>query len=868
MDQTLRLAEPPVVPIKYTIASCSEHSGRYVAENVLVDSPTDQGSRWSGAYQTPNAKQWMLLRTESLCVLKSVKFGKYHKPHPCNMKEFKLYVGESEDNMTEVLHSGLKNDSVPETFSIRHTNRAGLYFPTQYIKIMPLSAHGHSFHTSIWHVALTGIVEEQFVDKVRERHDEFRETVLLRHVLKHLRQRRLLTPYNDILSRSSLRVEHPLVTSLHSALVLQGNWPRVEQLFRDAADAGLFDAYRRACPSRARWSRIRGMDADGDVPCRRGGHAMCIDEERGMIYLFGGWDGQRSLDDFWVYDIAQDMWRMLSPATSRDANGPGPRACHKIAFDNKSGAIYLFGWLGDANVASRPSDARGSAQEGGREGATSPRQTRSPSPPPSATLPDPSTGARVDPASWTEYCSDFYRYHTRGPHAGTWSLISKDTSRCDGPPLIFDHQMVMDSEAQVMYVSGGRIVDGDWESIKYSGLYSYDLRENKWKSLSTSEPPQPNGDMLSRFGHSMVLEPHSQSLLIFAGRRDDRYLGDMYAYHIPTGTATELLANIAYAGGPEASFTQRAAIDPELREIYVSLGVTRGGPGAETIVSDAPEWIYRYERADRPGKWSRIHTPESTTAGDAAAERPQPRYAHQVVYDRREKTLYMHGGNAGLVRFQTSGAPDEGDAGRQGEEEPKEKRLDDFWSMQLVRPASEEIIRKATYEVRQQIFREMCEDRPAVQALAYLQKEVSAVVNTSDAEEAQNFRALLSHLLSRPASPSMVPENPADARQPLHNGTRNETRGERVTSPMDLADEDAEMPDADVTIGPTTIPRGLLITLEQDPDERNHTESPPSPARYRQRMQVFERLLVFINQDAKQPDNDLLNLIDTDEEPL
>lgn len=50
-----------------------------------------------------------------------------------------------------------------------------------------------------------------------------------------------------------------------------------------------------------------------------------------------------------------------------------------------------------------------------------------------------------------------------------------------GPPLVFDHQMVIDSEAQIIYVCGGRVVDGDWESLKFSGLYSYDIKKNRWK---------------------------------------------------------------------------------------------------------------------------------------------------------------------------------------------------------------------------------------------------------------------------------------------------------------------------------------------------------------------------------------------------
>lgn len=287
------------------------------------------------------------------------------------------------------------------------------------------------------------------MQRVRELHDEvrngqsmhhllwcsdalqFRETVLLRHVLKHLRQRRFLTPYHDILSRSGMRVEHPTVTSLHEAVVLQGNWARAEQLIRDASDAGLFDAYRHACQPHARWARVQGMDADGDVPCRRGGHAMCIDEENGRIYLFGGWDGQRSLDDFWVYDIAQDMWQMLSPATSREANGPGPRACHKIVYDSTSGSIFLLGRLQDANAAARARRATVSASDEARDNAPSPGPARSPSPPVVPVSPGSATGTFEEAAGGsvlTDFASDFHRYHTRGPLAGTWSLISADTS--------------------------------------------------------------------------------------------------------------------------------------------------------------------------------------------------------------------------------------------------------------------------------------------------------------------------------------------------------------------------------------------------------------------------------------------------------
>lgn len=59
-------------------------------------------------------------------------------------------------------------------------------------------------------------------------------------------------------------------------------------------------------------------------------------------------------------------------------------------------------------------------------------------------------------------------------------ILSQST---DEPQLVFDHQMVMDCEAQILYVFGGRVVDGDWDTTRLSGLYSYNVRLNKWRIL-------------------------------------------------------------------------------------------------------------------------------------------------------------------------------------------------------------------------------------------------------------------------------------------------------------------------------------------------------------------------------------------------
>lgn len=46
--------------------------------------------------------------------------------------------------------SGLNNDSVPETFDLRHTTDRGELMPLMYISIIPLLSWGPSFNFSIW----------------------------------------------------------------------------------------------------------------------------------------------------------------------------------------------------------------------------------------------------------------------------------------------------------------------------------------------------------------------------------------------------------------------------------------------------------------------------------------------------------------------------------------------------------------------------------------------------------------------------------------------------------------------------------------------------------------------------------------------
>lgn len=334
--------------------------------------------------------------------------------------------------------------------------------------------------------------------------------------------------------------------------------------------------------------------------------------------------------------------------------------------------------------------------------------------------------------------SDFFVYDIE---SNKWTQISEDTGAVGGPQLIFDHQMSMDVEKRTIYIFGGRVlvsptnseehgmVSSSTEPI-FSGLYSYHVPTGTWNRLACdiARPCPTNAPTIrSRAGHSMLFHPRLRKLYIFAGQRGKEDLSDFFTYEVDTNHIEHIFNDFGAKDSnhvPAAGFTQRATIDPELGEIYVLSGLSKDkGKRFDSVQNSF--WVYSIKN----NKWSCIY--RNDNVGEKYWSKmqdyePCPRYAHQLVYDHVKKVHFLFGGNPGRSCLPNL-------------------RLDDFWQLKLCRPSHEQILKKCKLLIRKHKFKELALNN-SVEALEYLQTEVSEIIDHNDAEQTKEFQLLTSLL--------------------------------------------------------------------------------------------------------------------------
>ncbi|ALC41608.1 muskelin, partial [Drosophila busckii] len=686
--------------LSFSIFRYSSYSPNYLPENVLVDCPNDQTSRWSAYTNSP--PQYLTLKLKRPAIVKKIKFGKFEKSHVCNIKKFRVFGGLEDEHMVLLLEGGLKNDNIPEVFNLRCMTEDGTEnLPILYLKIVPLLSWGPSFNFSIWYIELHGQDDPMYTCARMKSYNSLREVEIIKLCLKHFRQQGYMKAFDALQEQTQVRLEHTLISELHKYLVVDGDFEGAERFIADCIDEGLMDDYLNKKDYKHTW-QIKYTLSDVK-PGNRGGHQLVVDAKKRLIYLYGGWDGYQDLSDLWLYNIELDEWTLLCER-SELVNGPTPRSCHKMIFDPVSENIFMLGRYLDNSIRT------------------------------------------------SEYIkSDFYLYDTR---ARIWMQICDDTSQVGGPQLVYDHQMCMDTDKRTIYVFGGKILTPRSSTAtsaieaEYSGLFSYHIATNTWTQILVDchHASASQADVMSiksRITHCMVFHTKQRKLYIYGGQRGKEDLDELLTYDVDTQAISILnkehshqcsTASTEAKFEPSPGYTLRATIDCDRDEIYVfsSLHKIKDRRDVHHIDASNSFWVYSL----RTYKWSRIyyrrHSAQDVSSiykanflgaskGDGALE-PCPRYAHQLVYDEVAKTHYLFGGNPGISQYQ-------------------QLRLDDFWMLYLEKPKREEILNHCRYLIRKLHYEEMTGTEP-LKAMQYLRKQISAVIDHNDDEQLNNFHKL------------------------------------------------------------------------------------------------------------------------------
>ncbi|XP_055319183.1 muskelin isoform X1 [Sitodiplosis mosellana] len=674
--------------LTYEIYKYSSYSTSYLPENIREDCPSNQVSRWSSNTNTP--PQFLTLKLQRPAIVKKIKFGKYEKTHVCNLRKFKVIGGLEEEHMLLLFEGGLRNDSIPETFDLRHKTDSGELMPLMYISIIPLLSWGPSFNFSIWYVEIIGQDDPLLVRSSLRHYNMLREVELVRLCLKHFRQQGYDSAFRALQDQTNVILEDPMMSELHSALVVQGDFQKAENFVEKAVNDGLMDNYLANQDYKATWALQETVNSE-KRPGMRGGHQLIIDSANCVMYLFGGWDGFEDLSDLWCYNIKRNSWTLIHERAEQ-YGGPSPRSCHKMVYDPCNSQIFTLGRYLDSTTRTQ------------------------------------------------EYIkSDFYLYDTK---AKTWTLICDDTSQEEGPNLIFDHQMCIDIAKRNIYVFGGRILMPrnidvlPNDPVSFSGLFSYHIPTNTWTQILVDQahPTASNPEVMSiksRVTHCMLFHHRHRKLYIFGGQRNKEYTTDFISFDVDTqnisvvNTDSMKSENNNKTNVPQSGFTQRATIDCERDEIYVLSSLSKEKDRRDLNLNSF--WMYSL----KTNKWSCIYKSEHSNEHcyskvQSACSEPCPRYAHQLVYDWINKVHYLFGGNP-------------------GRNTTPELRLDDFWLLYLKKPSRQQILRHCKYLIRRLEYEEIVKTN-SIRAVGYLQTRLSEIIDHNDPEQLQEFHKLASLL--------------------------------------------------------------------------------------------------------------------------
>ncbi len=351
-----------------------------------------------------------------------------------------------------------------------------------------------------------------------------------------------------------------------------------------------------------RWREVTPTESNDKSPSGRWGAAAVYDPERKEVVLFGGYDGDRLLNDTWAWDGT--AWEEIVPI---DSVLPPARTDHSMAYDQKRERVVVFGGFVAAADNGEIWEWDGTEwYQAEIQGSDTPTPRYA-----AAMVYDPRR-EQVLLFGGDSLDEDKRVWQWDGR---IWQEAVPESDH--SPSLRIDHAIAYDSAREQTVVFGGLdLEDGN-------------LRDDTWELGSDGWILADSSDLTpsSRTGHRMVYDTIDQQIILFGGQGYNEYgdltmLGDTWVRKGETWTLPSL------DGASPAPRTGHAMAYDSKREQVVLFGGDCEDGEQKASPCDDTTWLWD------GASWHLF---------DLNAE-PSPRSNHAMVYDSQREQIVLFGG--------------------------------------------------------------------------------------------------------------------------------------------------------------------------------------------------------------------------------
>ncbi|KAI9222181.1 Muskelin N-terminus-domain-containing protein [Blastocladiella britannica] len=638
----------PTAKLSYAIHSCSSYAPSYPPHNIAVNKPADQASRWTS--HAADQQQWLTIVLDRPAIVTHLIFGKFHKQHVCNLKEFRVFAGMRPDSrgavtsgasvsgagdpaagagssggngvangtvfgsasttgpvgMVEVFHGGLENTTEPEMVALRH--RAPLPMPPLGASSDDGDEHGsnglHNGNGGSQAPLATGPFPVQYIKIVPhasyQREFPYSIWYLEVHGVDH----------PAVIDRASSALAAARELELVRACLKyfrQRNYSRAfAALAADYSGAATLPISTGAgaaswTPESALLSTLQGVTGGGllEAPLLSQLHDLIVvrGDLAGAERIVQAAAAQGLFEEYVARATWAPQWVALTPAGASSSNGPngpatspGPRGGHQLFVDPHDHTVFLYGgWDGSRDLA------------------------------------------------------DMWAYT---PGTGQWSLVYADTGRVGGPTARSCHRFTIDPVRRIAYMFGRFIDPNDMGGTAAATAAASAVasargqpEDRTWSldggAFTGGGGGNPNASMAGA-GAGGATPPATATAAAMAAEAaaaamDAIYDADFWAFDMARRTWTRISAHTANVGGPSLVYDHQLAMDPERGIVYVF--------GGKVVTHDASVNLYSglYAYFTREQRWALLRH-------DSAAQELKPRVGHAMVFHRPTSQLLVVGG--------------------------------------------------------------------------------------------------------------------------------------------------------------------------------------------------------------------------------